>query len=143
VPRPEAVRGAIARGLRAGGLFIAAPPDPIAFDRHEPTHIAERVPSWWVRELERAGFGVSLRFFQAPYNCELIARRSAAAPSMAFDRLGSSEPVVRASGDARLSVALRSGFGGAEADGPRVVSDGAVIPLLNRGDEPPAVQLAI
>jgi SAM-dependent methyltransferase len=143
VPEPSAVVAEAARVLRPGGLFVAATPDRLAFDRHEPTHVAEAVPSWWVHELERAGFAVSLRFFQAAFNCELVARRGGPAPRICIDRLGSDEPVLRLHGDGRLGVALRSGFGEVLADGSRIVSDGAMVYLLNRGGEPLIVDLAI
>ncbi|HZR83306.1 MAG TPA: methyltransferase domain-containing protein [Candidatus Binatia bacterium] len=143
VPEPRAVIAEAARVLRAGGLFLAATPDPLVFDRAEPTHVAERVPSWWVRALEEAGFAVALRFFQAPYNCELIARRGDHPPVVSFDALGVPDPVVRAHGDGRLRVALRSGFGEPTADGSRIVSDGALVYLLNAGREPIEVEIAL
>src|SRR5215831_9167839 len=62
VPDPRAILTEARRVLRPGGLFIAATPDPMVFARVESTHISEHVPSWWVRELGGAGFGVALRF---------------------------------------------------------------------------------
>src|SRR5690606_3229290 len=62
LPRPEVLIAEAAPVLRPGGLLVAATPVPLLFDRVEPTHVAERPPSWWVRTLEEAGFSVALRF---------------------------------------------------------------------------------
>jgi hypothetical protein len=94
------------------------------------------VPSWWVRALEEAGFSVALRFFQAEYNCELVARRGAAAPAIAFDGLGCVDPVLSVAGDQALRVALRSGFGADEGAEGRIVGNGAMLYLLNAGEAP-------
>ncbi len=136
VPDPERVLAEAARVLRAGGLLLAATPDPLLFDRLEPTHVAERVPSWWVDTLERAGFDVTFRFFQAPFNCELVARRGGRAPAISYDRLGR-DPVLAASG---LVATFRSGVGAPEPDGARVIEDGALVYLLNPDREPAAVR---
>jgi len=140
VPEPALVIAEAARVLRRGGLLIAATPDPMLFDRAEPTHIAERVPAWWVRSLEDAGFEVALRFFQAPYNLELVARKEGPAPQVGFDALGVAEPIVELCGEGALRVALRSGFGAYEG-GVRVMEDGAVVYLLNASRAPLTVDL--
>jgi 2-polyprenyl-3-methyl-5-hydroxy-6-metoxy-1,4-benzoquinol methylase len=140
VPDPEAVIREAARVLRAGGLFLAATPDPLCFDREEPTHVAERVPSFWIEALGRAGLAARVRFFQAPYNCELVARKGPVAPAISFDALGREDPVLRADGRL-LHAAFRSGIGQLEADGTRVVDDGARVYLLNRSGGPLALAL--
>lgn len=142
VAAPERLVSEVARVLRPGGIFIAATPDPRVFDRDEPTHISEHVPSWWVRVFESAGFGVTLRFFQAEYNCELVARRGGRAPDIAFDSF-ESESVVEVAGDSALRVAPRSGIGRVEPDGGRVIEDGATFYLLNAARKPLSVQLAL
>jgi len=109
VAAPELLLREVARTLRPGGLFLAATPDPLLFDRDEPTHISEHVPSWWVRELERVGFAVTVRFFQAEYNCELVARRAGPAPDVSFDSL-EPDPVIEVGGDPCLRVAPRRGL---------------------------------
>ncbi len=142
VPAPELLLREAARILRPGGLFLGATPDPILFDRDEPTHISERVPSWWVRELERAGFGVAMRFFQAEYNCELVARWSGAAPEISFDSF-EADPIIEVVGDRALRITPRVGLGRVEPDGGRVIEDGAGFHLLNAGTEPLLVELSL
>lgn len=143
VPRPELLIAEAARVLRPGGLLVAATPDPLLFDRDEPTHVAERPPSWWVRTLEEAGFSVALRFFQAPWNCELIARRGGPTPIVAWDALGVHDPVLEADGAPAVRLALRSGFGEVSEEGTRVVGDGALVYLLNPTDEPLEIEIAV
>lgn len=146
VPRPELLIAEAARVLVPGGLFVGATPDPLHFDRAEPTHVAERVPSWWLRTLEEAGFAASLRFFQAPYNLELVARRGGERPRIAWDALGVEDPVlvVESTGGAPdVRLALRAGFGAPEPDGHRIVSDGALVYVLNPSSEPLDVELEV
>lgn len=144
VPDPAAVVAECARVLRPGGLLVAATPDPLVFDRHEPTHVAERPPSFWVRAFEEAGLATALRFFQAEFNCELVGRRGFVPPLVAWDALGVPDPVLRTAGDPRLRACLRSGFGERlDPDDARVLSDGARVYLLNAGDEPLEVRVEI
>jgi SAM-dependent methyltransferase len=143
VPSPELLLAEVARVLRPGGLFVGATPDPLLFDRAEATHVAEHVPSWWVRTLERAGLATGLRFFQAPYNCELVARRGGPAPLLSFDDLGVAEPVLRVAPESGVKLALRCGFGALEASGARVVGDGALVYVLNPQATPLELELAV
>ncbi|MEW6270101.1 MAG: methyltransferase domain-containing protein [Thermodesulfobacteriota bacterium] len=143
VPRPELLIAEAARVLRPGGLFVAATPDPLLFERDEPTHVAERPPSWWVRTLEQAGLATGLRFFQAPWNCELVARRGGPAPIVSYDALGSADPVLAAEGSPAPRLALRAGFGEPSTGGGRVVGDGAVVYVLNPGSSPLDVEITV
>lgn len=143
VPEPELLIAEVARVLRPGGIFVGATPDPLFFDRAEETHVAERVPSWWVRTLERSGLATSVRFFQAAYNCELVARRGGPRPRVAFDALGVDEPVVRVDPSCDVRFALRSGFGTLEPGGGRIVGDGAMAYVLNPGATPLELELAV
>lgn len=140
VPHPELVLREAARVLRPGGLFLAATPDPLCFDREEPTHVAERVPSWWADALERVGLTARLRFFQAPFNCELVARRGSTAPALSFDALGQDDSVLTTSGEG-LHAAFRAGVGGLDPDGTRVIDDGVRIYVLNAAASPAALSL--
>ena len=143
VPHPELLVAEVVRVLRPGGIFAGATPDPLLFDRPEETHVAEHVPSWWVRVLEDAGLVTSVRFFQAPYNCELIARRGAPAPQVSYDTLGRDDPVLRAHGAAAPRLALRAGFGELGTEGGRVVGDGAVVYVLNPAKAPIELELEV
>jgi 2-polyprenyl-3-methyl-5-hydroxy-6-metoxy-1,4-benzoquinol methylase len=142
VPRPELLLAEAARVLRPGGLLVGATPDPLLFERSEETHVAEHVPSWWVRELERAGFSVSLRFFQAAWNLEVVARRAAVAPPISYDALGAADPVLSTT-DGEVLLALRAGFGEATAERTRVVGNGALVYVLNRGEVPLALDVEL
>jgi 2-polyprenyl-3-methyl-5-hydroxy-6-metoxy-1,4-benzoquinol methylase len=143
VPRPELLLAEAARVLRPGGLLIGATPDPLLFDRREETHVAEHVPSWWVHELERAGFSVRVRFFQAAWNLEIVARRGAPAPPISYDALGAVDPVLDATAAPDVHVALRAGFGEPTPERSRVVGDGALVYLLNGSALPLDLELTI
>ncbi len=144
LPDPQRALDEIARVLRTGGLLLAATPDPLRFDRHEPSHLAEAPPAVWVRRLEERGFVVAHRFRQAPFNLELIARRGGTRPRVAWDALGVAEGLFELRGDPALRASLRQGFETpAAADNSRLAGDGAEVHLLNAGREPLEVGLVI
>src|SRR6185295_4462204 len=61
------------RILAPEGVVLGATPDPVFFDRPEPTHVFERPPSYWVLALRRLGFRVAFRFSVHPYNFQFVA----------------------------------------------------------------------
>lgn len=63
------------RLLKPEGLLIGATPDPIFFERKEPTHCFERPPSFWLAALRTLGFEVVFRFSNLPYNFQFVASR--------------------------------------------------------------------
>jgi SAM-dependent methyltransferase len=122
---PEPALAEVRRALRPGGVLIGATPDPLLFDRHEDTHFSERPPSYWIDRLLALGFTVDFRFYQAPFNLELLARRDdapklAAAAALRWDGFASEPdlPVVRGAASSRVAVRVRSGFGSAGSTHP-------------------------
>ncbi len=63
------------RILSPEGLLVGATPDPVFFNRPEPTHIFERPPSFWLSALEDLGLAASFRFSEEPYNFQFVAAR--------------------------------------------------------------------
>ncbi len=76
VTDPEAVVDEVIRVLKENGVCLISTPDPLHFDRPEPSHIHERPPSYWVRLFEQRGFRTAIRFGSEPYELELAACRS-------------------------------------------------------------------
>jgi SAM-dependent methyltransferase len=142
VPDPRAVLEEAVSLLRPGGLLVVTTPDPIRFTEHESTHVSEHVPSWWIEAFGALGLSTSFRFFQAPYNLEIVGRLRGPRPLLCWDALGCEEPMVEVEGVDCLRVTLREGFETPAAADGRVVEDGARLYLVNEGDEPLAVEIS-
>ena len=73
VAEPQLALGEVARILQPDGLLVGATPDPMFFDREEPTHVFERPPSYWLDRLRRQGLEVCFRFSEEDYNFQFLA----------------------------------------------------------------------
>ncbi|MCC6847252.1 MAG: methyltransferase domain-containing protein [Deltaproteobacteria bacterium] len=130
---PEPALAEIARVLKPGGVLIGATPDPLYFGGHEETHYSERPPSYWVDRLLALGFTVDFRFFQAPYNLEVAAVRSAAsalapAGELRPEGFGTAPGLGTVAGPeaARVALRVRTGFTAApQLDAPDAQWSGA------------------
>lgn len=69
---PSALREA-RRVLADEGLLVLTTPDPLHFDRVEPTHLCERPPSYWLHHLGTLGLATAFRFSVVPYNFQVLA----------------------------------------------------------------------
>ncbi len=154
VPEPEPVLAETARVLRPGGVLIGATPDPLHFPGHEETHFSERPPSYWIDRLAALGFAVDFRFFQAAYNLEIAAVRSAhgsLAPASVLRPegfgMGSMLGAVAGPEAARVALRLRSGLVAApQADAPEAYWSGAgdgLVYLLVGGRAPVRVTVRV
>lgn len=141
LPDPRSLLRECARVLRRGGLLIVSTPDPLRFPGTEKTHLAEHVSAWWVDECSELGFNVAYRFFQAPYNLELIARLRGPRPLVCWDRLGEQDPLLEIRGEAGLQATIREGFQTPAPEVGRGVEDGARLHLLNERSEPLVIEL--
>ena len=143
----EAALKEIGRLLRPGGVLVGATPDPLLFDRHEPTHFSERPPAFWIDRLLALDLHVDFRFYQAPFNLELLARRDdgpalAPAARLRWDGFGDAPDLPRVRGEAgsRVALRLRSGFGAAGPTQPasiRWIDRGAAAAYLLVGGRAP------
>lgn len=151
---PEPALAEVRRVLRPGGVLIGATPDPLLFDRDEETHFSERPPSYWIDRLLALGFHVDFRFFQAPFNLEVLARRDAApgvapAACLRWDGFATAAdlPVVCGPAADAVAVRLRAGFGSAgpsHAEDVRWIAPGsAEAYLLVTGRAPVRAALAL
>jgi 2-polyprenyl-3-methyl-5-hydroxy-6-metoxy-1,4-benzoquinol methylase len=141
VPDPSVVLREAVTLLRPGGLLVVTTPDPIRFAAKESTHLSEEVPSWWLEAFGELGLNASFRFFQAPYNLEIVGRLRGPRPSLCWDALGEEEPIVDIEGSDALRVTLREGFETPATVAGRGVQNQAKLYLVNEGEEPLAIEL--
>jgi SAM-dependent methyltransferase len=128
-----------ARILAPRGFIVGATPDPLFFDRREPSHIFERPPSFWIRHLNDLGFRVVFRFSDVPYNFQFAACRSDNPGAnrlevLRHDYLAATPDMLRASPP--VDAVLREGWGPLSAAARRIVGNRATVYLLNPGDVP-------
>lgn len=112
------------RLLKDDGLLILTTPDPIFFDRDEPTHLFERPPSFWLAALEELDLVPSFRFSNDAYNFQLLATPAAsqfreAIARFHHDYFGDQAEFVhhnQVTGTAQPQIELvpREGWGGVE-----------------------------
>lgn len=84
VDDPAAVMEAAESALKPSGILFFSTPDPIYFQRDEPTHIHEHPPSCWVDWLKDRGWNTVIRFGGEPYELEIAACRET---GEAWDRI--------------------------------------------------------
>lgn len=143
LPRPETALAEVRRILKPDGLLVLATPDPIYFDRHEPTHFHERPPSYWIRLLKDIGFEVCFRFSEVPYNFQLLATPAGSKLSgrialFQHDYYTPDPDFCRSDG---LTVVPRSGWGPLSAESRPIRSTPATVYLLNESDRPQATAI--
>src|SRR6185369_1152220 len=111
------------------------------------THFSERPPAYWIDRLLALGFAVDFRFFQAAYNLELAAVRSASSTlvqggGLRPEGFGTTPTLGNVVGpDAeRVAIRLRAGFVAApQPDAPDAYWSGegdGLFYLLIAGREP-------
>ncbi len=74
------------RILKPDGMIIGATPDPIFFQRDEPTHCFERPPAFWLEALADLDLVVGFRFSVEPYNFQFLAGYGNSATRSRIDR---------------------------------------------------------
>ena len=140
----ECLREAV-RVLRPDGVLLGATPDPLFFQRPEPTHIFERPPSYWIDRLQRLGLRVQFRFSVEPYNFQFAAARpgtSEADRIAAFqhDFFAGSDDFLKVRGPVR--AVPRWGWAPLQQGGRRLEKALASVYLLNPDDAPARLELS-
>lgn len=146
LPKPAAALREAARMLSPEGIVLGATPDPLLFDRIEPTHCFERPPSYWIEALRSLGLRTAYRFSNDAYNFQFLA----AWPSATCDRrlrrfqhddFTDRDDILAAAGPAE--AVLRSGWGGLRGAFRSIRRGKASLYLLNPGPRPVSVSLRL
>jgi SAM-dependent methyltransferase len=143
---PESCLEESRRILKPDGFLLGATPDPIFFDRTEPTHVSERPPSYWLAVLDRLGFAVRFRFSGTTYNFQFLATPLAGSSSALLSLFGHDyfeprEEILAT--EEPLQSSLRAGWGSPQPDGRQLAASPASIYLLNPGPFPLEVDIRI
>jgi len=136
----------VVRLLKPDGLIVGATPDPILFDRTEPTHFSERPPSCWVSALEALGLAVRFRFSGVPYNFQFLGtpRDSATSELLRFfghDYFEDRADFIRTEGEVRALP--RTGWGQLERNRRSLEISPASIYLLNPDSQPLSLEIRL
>ena len=135
LPDPRACLREAIRVLAPDGLIAGATPDPLHFQRPEPTHCFERPPSFWISALEELDLAVTYRFSVTPYNFQFLgafkgsptAERAAA---WRYDCFGPEREFVSVTGP--LEVMPRWGWSALESGSRGMQGNSSALYLLNR-----------
>lgn len=142
----SALREAV-RILKPDGVLLGATPDPIFFDRREPTHCFERPPTFWLDALHRLGLEVRFRFSEVAYNFQFVAARAASpkVPQLDLfqhDYFGAERDFLQVEGRAFQAVP-RYGWAPLEQGSRRMREPSASIYLLNQDSRPQRLSLQL
>jgi len=142
----------VRRVLKDDGLLVGATPDPVFFDRFEPTHVFERPPSFWLAILRELGFQVRFRFSGEAFNFQFVATPAPDAEAGNklsvfqhdyFDRGVTDVIEVDEQSSGLVEAVLRSGWGSPGKPDRKLAGFPASVYLLNRSDQPLNLRLAI
>ena len=139
LPDPRACLREAVRVMNPDGLMAGATPDPLHFQRPEPTHCFERPPSFWISALEELGLTVTYRFSVTPYNFQFLAAFKGSptaerAAAWKHDYTGSEPEIV--SVDGPLEALPRWGWSPLESGSREMRGNSSALYLLNRLAEP-------
>ncbi len=136
---PEAAMAEAARLLRPDGLLVGATPDPLFFDRVEPTHFSERPPSFWIDRLRNLGLKIRFRFSVEAFNFQFLAAFPDSPTARRIDvfqhdYFDSGDDFVSCRGP--LEILPRTGWGPLDQGSRTLRSRAASLYVLNPGTAP-------